>query len=120
MPTIDQILYFNTRPIAPLDILPYFHITLGGKIFSIDVIVVQGTLYFNMLLRQDYFYAMEVLVSTLFQVMHFPHDGKIVIIYHLSFVNPDHQITTSHQNCMNVPHVLVVPFLVHVSRILTS
>ena len=71
--------------------------------------VVQGPLDFNFLLGHDYVYAMKAVVSTLFKVIHFPHDGKIVTIYHLSFVTPDHQITPSHQIALNVPHVLVVP-----------
>ena len=36
----DQILAFNRRPIAPLGILPHLPITLGGKFFCIDVMVV--------------------------------------------------------------------------------
>ena len=58
--------------------------------------VVQGPLYFNMLLRGDYVYAMKDVVSTLFQVMHFTHDGNIMTIDQLSFVKPDHRITPSH------------------------
>ena len=71
--------------------------------------VVQGPLDFNLLLRRDYFYAMKVVVSTLFRFIHFPHDGKIVTIDQLSFVTPDHHITPSNQTSLDVPHVLVVP-----------
>ena len=71
--------------------------------------VVQGPLYFNTLLRCDYVYAMKAVVSTLFGVMHFPHDGKIVTIDHLSFVMHDHRITPSHETAPNVSHVLVIP-----------
>ena len=71
--------------------------------------VVQGPLYFNPFLGQDYVYAMKYLVSTLFRVMHFPHDGKIVTIDQLSFVTHDHLITPSNQTALNVSHVLVVP-----------
>ena len=71
--------------------------------------VVQGPLDFILLLGSDYVYAMQVVVSTLFRVMHFPHDGKIVTIDQLSFVTPDHRITPSNQTTLNVPHVLVVP-----------
>ena len=60
-------------------------ITLGGKTVCIDVMVVQGTLDFNLLLGRDYVYAMKAIVSTLFRVMHFPHDGKMVTIDHISF-----------------------------------
>ena len=71
--------------------------------------VVQGPLDFNLLLGRDYVYAMKDVVSTLFRVMYFPHDGKIVTIYQLSFVTPDHHITPSNQTPLNVSHVLVVP-----------
>ena len=68
--------------------------------------VVQGPLDFNLLLGRDYVYDMKDVVSTLFRVMHFPHDGKIVTIDQLSFVTPD---TPSNQTALNVSHVLVIP-----------
>ena len=71
--------------------------------------VVQGPLDFNLLLGRDYVYTMKAIVSTLFQVRYFLHDGKIVTIDKLSFVKPDHHITLSHHTSLNVPHVLVVP-----------
>ena len=92
----NQILAFNRRPTAPLGILPQFPITLEGKIICIDVMVVQGPLDFNMILGCDYVYAMKAVVSTLFRVMYFPHDGKIMTIDQLSFVKPGHRITHSH------------------------
>ena len=71
--------------------------------------VVQGPLYFNLLLGHDYLYAIKFVVSIHFRVMYFPHDGKIVTVDQLSFVKPDHHMTPSHQTSLNVPHVLVVP-----------
>ena len=91
----DQILDFNRRPTMPLGILPHFPIILGGKTDCIDVMVVQGPLDFNMLLRRDYFYSMKYVVSTLFHVTHFPHDGNIVTIDQLSFVKTNHHINPS-------------------------
>ena len=73
--------------------------------------VVQGPLDFNLLLGRDYVYTLNTVVSTLFRVMHFPHDGKIVTIDHLSFVTPDHRITPSNQIALNVAHVLLIPSL---------
>jgi hypothetical protein len=49
--------------------------------------VVQGPLDFNMLLGRDYVYAMNILVSMLFRVMNFLHDGSIVTINQLSSDN---------------------------------
>ena len=111
VPATDQILAFNHRPTTPLGTLPCFPITLGGKTVCINVMVVTGPLDFNLLLGHDYFYAMKVVVSTLFRVIHFPHDGKIVTIDQLSFVTLDHLITPSNHIALNVPHVLVIPSL---------
>ena len=93
VPDTDQILDFNLRPTTPLGIRPQLPITLEGKTVSIDVMVVQDPLDFNMLLGHDNVYTMRFLVSTLFQVMYFPHNGKIVTIDQLSFVKPDHCMT---------------------------
>ena len=109
MPSFDQILDFNRIPTAPLGTLPHFPITLGGKNVCIDVMVVQGPLDFNLLLGHDYVYAMKDIVSTLFRVMHFSHDGKIVTIDQLSFVTPDHRVTPSNQTALNVTHGFVIP-----------
>ena len=89
-------LAFNQIPTVPLGILPQLPITLEGKTVSIDVMVVQDPLDFNMLLGHDYVYTMRVIVSTLFQVMYFTHDGNIVTIDHLSFIKPDHCMTPNH------------------------
>jgi hypothetical protein len=48
--------------------------------------VVQDPLDLDLLLRRDCVYAMKDIVSTLFCVIHFPHDGRVVTIYQLSFV----------------------------------
>ena len=109
MPATDQILAFNRRPTAPLGTLPYLPITLGWKTIYIDVMVVQGPLDFNLLLRNDYVYAMKAIVSTLFRFMHFPHDAKIVTIDQVSFVTPNHRVTPNNQTALNVSHVLVIP-----------
>ena len=58
--------------------------------------VVQSPLDFNILLGRDYVYAMKAIVSTLFWVMYFPHDGNIVTIDKLSFIKPNYHVTLSH------------------------
>ena len=93
----------------PLGILPQFPITLEGKTICIDVMVVQGPLDFNLLLGSDYVYAMKAIVSTLFRVMYFTHDGNILNVDKIFFVKPDHCMNPSHQTSLNVPHVPVVP-----------
>jgi hypothetical protein len=75
-----ELLDFDRRPSEYLGVLPQLPISLSGKNVLVDVTVVQGPLDFNMLLGRDYVYAMNVVVSTLFWVMHFHHNGSIVTI----------------------------------------
>jgi hypothetical protein len=85
----QNLLAFNRRTNQPLGTLPQFPITLGGKTVFIDIIVVQDPLDFDLMLGRYYVYAMKSIVSTLFRVIYFPHDGRIVTIDQLSFVGPD-------------------------------
>jgi hypothetical protein len=87
MSASHELLDFERRPSEYLGILPHLPISLGGKIVLVDVIMVQGSLDFNMILRCDYVYAMNVVVSMLFRVMHFPHNGSIVTINQLESNN---------------------------------
>jgi hypothetical protein len=88
-PVTQNLLAFNRRTSQPLGTLPQFPVTLGGKTVFIDVMVVQDPLDFALLLGRDYVYAMKAIVSTLFRVIYFPHDGRIVTIDQLSFIGPD-------------------------------
>lgn len=49
---------------------------------------------------------MNFVVPTLFQVMSFPHNGKIVTIVHLSFVGPN--LNTYNPTSLNVLNMKVV------------
>jgi hypothetical protein len=101
-------LAFNRRNSQPLGILPQFPVTLGGKTAFIDVMVVRDPLDFSLLLGKDYVYAMKDLVSTLFRVISFPHDGRIMTIDQLSFIGPDWVTSLSGsymQTVLPPPHV---------------
>jgi hypothetical protein len=104
----QNLLAFNRRTSQPLGTLPQFPVTLGGKTVFIDVMVVQDPLDFSLLLGRDYVYAMKAIVSTLFRVISFPHDGRIVTIDQLSFIGPD-WITSLNGSYMQtvspLPHV---------------
>jgi hypothetical protein len=89
VPVTQNLLSFNRRANHPLGILLEFIITLGGKIVVIDVMVVHDPLDFDLILGRDYVYSMKDIVSTLFRMISFPHDGGFVTIYQLSFVGPD-------------------------------
>jgi hypothetical protein len=97
---------FSRRTSEPLGILPQLPITMEGKTVCIDVLVVQGHLDFNLIIGRYYVYDMKYGVSTLFRVMHFPHDGNIVTIYQLLFISPN--LTFYHLKSLNVPYIQVV------------
>jgi hypothetical protein len=107
-PVTQSLLAFNRGTSQPLGILPQFPITLGGKTVFIDVMVVRDPLDFSLLLGRDYVYAMKAIVSTLFHVISFPHDGRIVTIDQLSFIGPD-WVTSLSGSYMQIvsppPHV---------------
>jgi hypothetical protein len=86
---MQNLLSFNKRTSQPLGTIPQFPVTLGGKTIFIDIMVVQDPLDFDLLLERDYVYAMKAIMSTLFRVISFPHNGRIVVIDQLSFVGPE-------------------------------
>jgi hypothetical protein len=98
-PVTQNLLAFNRRTSQPLGTLPQFPVTLGGKTVFIDVMVVQDPLDFSLLLGRDYVYAMKAIVSTLFRVISFPHDGRVVTVDQLSFIDPT-WIASLNGSCM--------------------
>ena len=85
---------------------------LGWKPFCIHVRVVKGPLDFNFILQWDSIYAMNVVVSTLFRVMYFPHNGSIITIDHLLFINSNSCINLKHLTFLSVPNVRVDSFII--------
>lgn len=75
MPVTYNLLAFNRRTSQPLGILLKLPVTLGGKTIHMDMMIVPGPLDFSLLLGHDYTYAMGALISSLFHVMCFPHQG---------------------------------------------
>lgn len=80
---------FNEHMFQPHGILIALPIELGGKTVSIVVEVVDAPLEYNLLLRQTWFYEMTAIVSSIFRVLRFPHQGKIVMVDQLVFCTPD-------------------------------
>jgi hypothetical protein len=60
-----------------------------------------------MLLGRDYVYAMNIVVSTLFRVMHFPHIGSIVTIDQMASDNHHPNSTLVQATPLYVPSVRV-------------
>jgi hypothetical protein len=72
--------------------------------------VVPDSLDYNLFLEHDYVYAMNVVVSMLFRVMHFPNNGSIVTIDQISYDN--------HHPGLALPRVS--PLCVHSVRVDSS
>ena len=66
LPEMRNLTGFDKGTSRPLGILPSLPITLRGKIMYLNVMVVQGPLYYNLLLGHDYIYSMGAIVSSLF------------------------------------------------------
>jgi hypothetical protein len=80
---------FNGSSFNPYSALPLFPITLEGKTVQVKVEVFDAPLDYNLLLGCSWINSMHIVVSTLFCVVHFPHQGKFVIIDQLAFFNLD-------------------------------
>ena len=78
---------FDGRSFRPHDILPSLKVHLGGKTVAIEVEVVDAPLDYNLLLGRNWMYSMQAIASSLFRVVCFPHNGKIVTIDQTTFKN---------------------------------
>jgi hypothetical protein len=78
---------FNGSGFKPYGVLPSLPITLEGKTVQVEVEVFDAPLDYNLLLGRSWIDSMRVVVSTLFRVVRFPHQGKVVMVDQLSFFN---------------------------------
>ena len=86
LPEMRNLIGFDKGTSRPLGILPNFPITLRRKTVYLNIMVVQGPLDYNLLLGRDYIYSMGAIVSSLFRVMCFPHECRLVqLVDQLSF-----------------------------------
>ena len=85
---------FNTRWITALNID-----RTGGELVSIHAKFFDAPLDYNLHPCQNWLYAMQFVASSIFQVVQFPFQGKIVIIDQLDFCSVD----TNSNSMNNVP-----------------
>ena len=69
--------------------IPYCFVELGGKTVDIQVEAVNTSLDYKLLLSCSWTYMIEVVVSSIYKVIKFPHQGKIMSIDQLSFSRRD-------------------------------
>ena len=53
---------------------------VGQKVINIEVEIVDANLDYNLLLRRNWIYEMDAIVSYLFHILYIPHEGRIVKI----------------------------------------
>jgi hypothetical protein len=80
---------FNGSGFKPYGVLPSLSITLEGKSVNVEVEVFDAPLNYNLLLGRSWIDVMHAIVSTLFHVLHFPHQGKVITVNQLAFFNSD-------------------------------
>jgi hypothetical protein len=68
---------------------------LGGKTVCVKIEVVDASLNYNLFLVRSWTYAMQAMLTTVFWVLLFPHEGQIVTIDQLSFSHPDPSLGVS-------------------------
>ena len=78
---------FDGRSFWPHGILPSLKVQLGGKTVAIEVEVVDAPLDYNLFLGRNWMYSMKGIASSLFCMVCFPFNGKIVTIGHTSSHN---------------------------------
>jgi hypothetical protein len=76
---------------------------LEAKNVCVEVEVVYGTLHYNILLGRSWTYSITVVVSTIFWVLLFPHEGWIITIDRLSFSRPNPSSGASTVPMINKP-----------------
>ena len=92
---------FDEHLFTPHGFLVAFPIELAGKIVTIEVEVVNASLDYNLLLGCSWFYPMRVVASTVYRLVYFPHQGKIISIDQLDYCTPNVRFDTM----ANVPLV---------------
>ena len=68
---------FDEQCFQPYSFLLDLPIELGGKTVSIQVEVVKAPLDYNILLGRNWFYDMTTVASLIFNLLQFPHQGRL-------------------------------------------
>jgi len=90
VPSTSTLRAYDGRPTSPTGLCQNVPIELGGKTILIDIEVINAHLDYNILFGRNYMYAMKVVASSVFHMMMFPHNGKIVTINQLTHYEPNH------------------------------
>jgi hypothetical protein len=93
---------FNGTGFKHYGVLPSLSIMLEGKEVNVEVEVFDAPLDYNLLLGHRWIDSIQIVVSTLFCVLRFPHQGRVITVDQSAFFNSD-----SHTR--NVPFISKTP-----------
>lgn len=79
---------FYAHVFKPHGILTSLPLEIKGKTISIEEEVIDAALDYNLLSGRTWFYAMKEVALTVFRLLRFPHQGKIVTIDYLNYCMP--------------------------------
>jgi len=101
-PTLNQsptiLKAFDGRGFHPFGILHDLPIGVEGKTVNIDVEVVDAPLDYNLLLGRSWSYPMTTVVSSVFRLVKFPHNGKVITVDQLTYFSSDPASSESIQH----------------------
>jgi hypothetical protein len=93
---------FNSTGFKPYIVFPLLSITLEGKSINVEVEVFDAPLDYKILLGRSWIDNMCAVVSILFPVLRFSHQGKVITIDQLALFNSDFYTS-------NIPFILKTP-----------
>jgi hypothetical protein len=103
VPSIITLRAYDDRPTSSTGLCQNVPIELGGKTILIDIEVIDAHLDYNILFGCNYMYAMRAVASSVFRMMMFPHNGKIITIDQITHYEPNH--STNIDNILPIIHV---------------
>jgi hypothetical protein len=80
VPSTITLRAYDGRPTSSAGLCQNVPIELWGKNILIHIEIINAQLDYNILFGRNYMYAMNVVASSVFCMMMFPHNGKIVTI----------------------------------------
>lgn len=93
VPSPTLLTAFDGHSHKPHGIISTLTICFGGKVINIQVEVIDANLDYDLLLGRNWVYEMDAIVSTLFHVIFFPCEGKIIKVDQLDYCPVDPQAT---------------------------
>ena len=85
VPSPTLLTAFDGHSHRPYGIILAFPVCVGGKVVNIEVEVVDANQDYNLLLGRNWVYEMDTVVSTLFRVICFSHEGKVIKVDQLDY-----------------------------------